>query len=56
MKFERIELNENNADAYIKAYISDPIVGFERKEILVIPGGGYSGVCSDREGEPMSKR
>lgn len=55
MKFERIELNENNADAYIEAYISDPIVGFERKAILVIPGGGYSGVCSDREGEPIAQ-
>ena len=55
MKFERIELNENNADAYIEAYISDPIVGFERMAILVIPGGGYSGVCSDREGEPIAQ-
>lgn len=55
MKIKRIMLSKNSTDVYIDAYISDKIEGFERKAILVIPGGGYSGVCSDREGEPIAQ-
>ena len=40
--------------AYIDAYIADPTPKFTRKAILVIPGGGYGKVCSDREGEPIA--
>lgn len=53
MRFERIVLDDNGA--YIDAYIADPIKSFTRKAILVIPGGGYSQVCSDREGEPIAQ-
>ena len=52
MRFERIELDEDGG--YIDAYIADPTKNFTRKAILVIPGGGYSCVCSDREGEPIA--
>ena len=54
MKFEKIMLPQEGADAYMDAYIADPLKGFTRKAILVIPGGGYSGVCADREGEPIA--
>ena len=55
MKIERVKLCETSADVYIDVYISDKIDGFERKAILVIPGGGYSCVCSNREGEPIAQ-
>ncbi len=52
MRFERIELDGDGA--YIDAYVADPTARFTRKAILVIPGGGYGRVCSDREGEPIA--
>ena len=36
------------------AYIADRVGDFTRKAVLVIPGGGYNNVCSDREGEPIA--
>ena len=55
MRFERISLCEDRDNVYLDAYLSDAIPGLKRKAILVIPGGGYSGVCSDREGEPIAQ-
>ena len=55
MKHERIWLSDAEDEAYIDTYICDPIKSFTRKAILVIPGGGYSQVCSDREGEPIAQ-
>ena len=52
MRFERFMLDDEGA--YIDAYIADPTKNFTRKAMLVIPGGGYSVVCSDREGEPIA--
>lgn len=54
MRFEKIPLSEGNAQVYLEAYIADPIQPFTRKALLVIPGGGYSKVCADREGEPIA--
>lgn len=54
MKHERIYLQEGNENAYLDTYIADPTPHFTRKAILVIPGGGYGVVCSDREGEPIA--
>ena len=51
MKFEKIELS---GGAYLDAYIADPVGGFTRRALLVIPGGGYQNVCSEREGEPIA--
>ena len=55
MRFEKIILCEDCESAYLDAYLSDKRDGWKRKAILVIPGGGYSGVCSDREGEPIAQ-
>ena len=52
MKCDRIMLDDKGA--YIDTYIADPTARFTRKAILVIPGGGYGGVCADREGEPIA--
>ena len=54
MRYERIYLSDDNENVYLEAYVADPIRDFTRKAILVIPGGGYSHVCSDREGEPIA--
>jgi len=51
MIVKRIELDDS---AYIDAYIADVIDTYERKAILVIPGGGYAGLSSEREGEPIA--
>ena len=51
---KRIFLEEGNPEAWIDAYIADPVRGFTRRAMLVIPGGGYGAVCSDREGEPIA--
>lgn len=53
MRFEKIELECEGA--YIDAYVADPTKKFTRKAMLVIPGGGYGSVCSDREGEPIAQ-
>lgn len=54
MRFEKIPLSSEDQDIYLEAYIADPIGTFKRKALLVIPGGGYGVVCSDREGEPIA--
>ncbi len=50
MRYERTDLSIGKA--YIEAYIPDNAVN--AYGMLVIPGGGYSTVCSDREGEPIA--
>ena len=55
MRFEKMILENGAEGAYIDVYIADPIPQFTRKAILVIPGGGYGTVCSDREGEPIAQ-
>lgn len=54
MIIKRIPLDKEFDNVYLDAYIADPTGDFTRKAILVIPGGGYHGVCSDREGEPIA--
>lgn len=52
MKHERIYLNENDKRVFIDTYIADR--GNDHDALLVIPGGGYGKVCTDREGEPIA--
>lgn len=55
MIFEKIRfMPDAGEDVRLDAYLADPISGFLRKAMLVIPGGGYGAVCSDREGEPIA--
>ena len=51
MIFEKVDLSEG---AYIDVYVADKVGGKKRKPLLVIPGGGYAAVCSEREGEPIA--
>ena len=52
MKHERVFLRDGDDRVYIDTYIAN--MKEERPAILVIPGGGYSQVCTDREGEPIA--
>ena len=53
MKNITVNLDPNNPQVKLDTYVSD--VSFpKRPAMLVIPGGGYSCVCSDREGEPIA--
>ncbi len=54
MLHERIYLRENDEKIFLDTYVPDKIKGLTRRAILVIPGGGYGTVCSDREGEPIA--
>lgn len=55
MIFKTEYLIPGNEDCRLDCYLSDAITGLTRKAILVIPGGGYGIVCSDREGEPIAQ-
>ncbi len=53
MIHERIYLDPADERVYIDTYIADRRTVL-RDAMLVIPGGGYHAVCSDREGEPIA--
>lgn len=55
MLYEKIYFDNSDNDAFLEIYISDKVGDFVRNAILVIPGGGYKNVCSDREGEPIAQ-
>lgn len=52
MKINKIQLDRENENVYITAYVPDRIE-HERDAMLVIPGGAYQD-CSVREGEPIA--
>ena len=54
MIYKKIQLDNNDENVYLEIYVADALPGFTRNAILVIPGGGYGAVCSDREGEPIA--
>lgn len=55
MLYEKINFDETDKNAFLEVYAADKVGDFVRKAILVIPGGGYSCVCADREGEPIAQ-
>ena len=50
---KKIQLSETDENVFLEACIADKVGDFVRKAILVIPGGGYGEICSEREGEPI---
>lgn len=54
MRIEKIVFDEKYPEVYLECLIADKTEKFTRKAILVIPGGGYGSVCSQREGEPIA--
>ena len=55
MECEKIYLDTENTEVFLDCYIADSLNGYKRKAMLVIPGGGYGCICSDREGEPIAQ-
>lgn len=53
MLHERIYLDNTDERVYIDAYVANDRSA-PRNAMLVIPGGGYRNVCTDREGEPIA--
>ena len=51
MKHERIYL-DTDKEVWIDTYVADNCANCDA--ILVIPGGGYGAVCTEREGEPIA--
>ena len=55
MRFEQIRFAESMPqDVWLDAYIADPLPGYVRPAVLILPGGGYVFVCAEREGEPIA--
>lgn len=54
MIYDKIYFDNDDPNAFLEIYVADKVGGFVRNAMLVIPGGGYSVVCSDREGEPIA--
>lgn len=54
MIYKKVQLDNNDENVYLEVYAADAIGSFKRSAILVIPGGAYSGVCADREGEAIA--
>ena len=50
---KKINLREDDPDIYMTTYLSE-IGGTPRDAILILPGGGYEIVYSEREGEPVA--
>ena len=55
MKTSRVFLECNMENVYLDTYIADKLSDKKRSALLVIPGGGYSCVCADREGYPIAE-
>lgn len=52
MKHERIYLDSEHPEVYIDTYLSDKCTPHDA--MLVIAGGGYRNVCTEKEGEPIA--
>lgn len=53
MLHERVYLDPSDERVYIDTYVVND-KSHKHPAILVIPGGGYCNVCTDREGEPIA--
>lgn len=54
MRYEKIPLSKTDPEVYLEIYVAEKVGNFARKAMLILPGGGYGGICHDREGEPIA--
>lgn len=56
MNNKRVYLKDENKNVYLDTYIADGVDrdNSKKKAILIIPGGGYTHVAADREGEAVA--
>jgi len=55
MIYKKVPLDRENKEVFLEVYVAEPIEGLLRDAMLVIPGGGYRVICSEREGEPIAQ-
>lgn len=55
MLYRKIQLDETDENIFLECFVADYTENFIRDAILVIPGGGYCEICSNREGEPIAQ-
>lgn len=57
MEYKEFDLFPGDKNTNLKAYINHPLPGFQkRKAVLVLPGGGYSNICDEKEGYPIARQ
>ena len=54
MLYEKTGLEGEGSEVCLSCYIADKIGDFKRSAILVIPGGAYHGISTDREGDAIA--
>ena len=54
MLCKKVPLDPVHDNVYLEVYAADRVGTYTSKALLVSPGGGYSCVCADREGEPIA--
>ena len=54
MRYEKILLKENDAAVFLEAFVAEKPGTRKQRALLILPGGGYTGLAFDREGEPIA--
>ena len=54
MLYDRIPLYEDNPNVFLEVFAAESVYGEHRPAMLVFRGGGYAGICHEREGEPIA--
>lgn len=55
MLYQKLQLDETDENVFLECFVADKTENYVRDAMLVIPGGGYGGICSNREGEPIAQ-
>lgn len=51
---EKIQLFDDREHVFLETFCANKIWEKKRDAVLVMPGGGYSTICHEREGEPIA--
>ena len=51
---QKIALFPDREDVFLEMFVADPLPNYTRKSLLIIPGGSYSCLGADREGEAIA--
>ena len=54
MLYEKVKLEGEGDEVSLACYVADKIGDFKRSAILVLPGGAYRGLSTDREGDAIA--
>lgn len=54
MIYKKIFLDDNDKNVYLEVFAAEKAGDYVRRAILILPGGAYSSIASEREGEPIA--